>query len=228
MLLLMIPKPNQRGRKLKIQSMQIDEGQGVLREGVETRCRRGIPTSKLNPHVHRASLVRIEIEATINLVKIDEGTTCAPTRETTMHPETTPKGKIVGMMTAIVGGKGPIERFPRPSLPKSRPRELAVLGLLLDWCQTMILPRSKIQSASILTQQLKPMTHEPLIEPAARNAEAESAMIISQAIVRLRIDSMIQQTPKKISIRLTDLAIFPIQDQGMERYLRGPKSSVWW
>ncbi len=91
----------------------------------------------------------------------------------------------------------------------------------------MSLPTSKIQLASILTLQLMPMTHEPLIEPAARNGEAENAMIISQAIVRLRIDSMIQQTPKKISIRLTDLAIHPIQDQGMGRYLRGPKSSVW-
>lgn len=112
--------------------MQIDEGQDALREGVETRCRQGIPTSKLNPHVHRASLVRIEIEVTINLVEIDEGTTCAPTLETTMLPETTPEGKIVGMMTAIEGGKGPIEKHLRPSLPKSRPKELAVLGLLLD------------------------------------------------------------------------------------------------
>ncbi len=112
--------------------MQIDEGQDALREGVETRCRQGIPTSKLTPHVHRASLVRIEIEVMINLVKIDEGTTCAPTRETTMLPETTPEWKVVGTMTAIEGGKGPIERLPRPSLPKSRPRELAVLGLLLD------------------------------------------------------------------------------------------------
>jgi len=91
----------------------------------------------------------------------------------------------------------------------------------------MIRQRPMIRSASVLAQQRTLMTHDPSSAPAARKGEAESAMIISQAKMRPRIDSMIQRTPKKISIRLTDLASLPIQDQGMERYLRGPKSSVW-
>ncbi|MFM8263970.1 MAG: hypothetical protein ACKN9S_16965 [Pirellula sp.] len=112
--------------------MQIDEGQDALREGVETRCRQRILTSKFNPHVHRASLVRIVIEATNNLAKIDEGTTCVPTRDAAMLPETTPEEKTVGMMTAIQRGKEPTERHPRALHPKSLPKILEVPGLPLD------------------------------------------------------------------------------------------------
>jgi len=131
---------------------------------------------KLNPHVHRAKPVRIEIEPTNNRVKIDEGTTRVPTRETAMLKETTQGGIVVGMMTAIQGGQGATERHLQPPLPKSCPIDLVVLGSLLDWYPTMIHRRWMMQSASELVQQRMRITHAPQNEPGARRGEAESMM----------------------------------------------------
>jgi hypothetical protein len=156
---------------------------------------------------------------------IAEGTTPGMLRETTKVPEKTLEGKTVPITTAIKGGQETTKIHPPTLHPKNSQNDPVVQDSPPDFRLTTILCKSMTQSVSIRPHRLIRKTHKPpRTEAAARNDEAENEMISHQLATQTLNDLMMHRNPKKISIRMTDQAIFPTHDQSMEKFPLGLKS----